>query len=115
MTGLMLAPLFRGRLETSANFDAELQPRVSDVRGGAWAMIAWLAAFVLATALVGFFAALILFFVVFLKAMAEISWQKITVLTLAATGLILTLINALNFVLPSGLLQEFVEMPRPFR
>lgn len=114
-TGLMLLPLLRGKLDISANFDAELQTRESDVRGGAWAMIGWLAGFVFAISLVGFFAALIVFFVVFLKVMAKISWLRIAALTIGATGLMLVLIKALNLVLPSGLLQAYVELPWPFR
>src|SRR5690606_11394722 len=52
-TGLVLLPLLRGKLTNSANFDAELAPRANDVRGGAWAMLGWLGAFVAAIALVG--------------------------------------------------------------
>jgi len=114
-TGLVLLPLLRGKLATSANFDAELAPRAKDVRGGAWAMLAWLAAFVAAIALVGFFAALIVFFVVFLRVMARISWARIALLTGAACAFMLVLIQALNLVLPGGLAQAYFDLPWPFR
>src|SRR5690606_9477927 len=93
-TGLVLLPLLRGKLANSANFDAELAPRANDVRGGAWAMLGWLGAFVAAIALVGFFAALIAFFVVFLRVMARISWARVALLTGAACAFMLVLIQA---------------------
>lgn len=114
-TGLVLLPLLRGRLATSANFDAELAPRENDVKGGAWAMLGWLAAFVAAIALVGFFAALIAFFIVFLRTMARLSWPHVALLTGAACGFMLVLIYALNLVLPAGLLQAWFDLPWPFR
>ncbi|WP_340119912.1 tripartite tricarboxylate transporter permease [Pelagibius sp. 7325] len=114
-SGFVLLPLLRGRLTTSANFDAELAPRENDVRGGAWAMLGWLAAFVAAIALLGFFAALIVFFVVFLRVMARISWARIALLTGVACAFMLMLIRALNLVLPGGLLQAYFDLPWPFR
>ncbi|MGD1878885.1 MAG: tripartite tricarboxylate transporter permease, partial [Kiloniellaceae bacterium] len=114
-TGFVLFSLLRGTLATSANFDAELAPRDRDVTGGAWAMTGWLAAFVATIALVGFFAALIVFFVVFLRVMARISWLRVALLTLLACGLMLVLVNALNLVLPGGLAQAYLDLPWPFR
>ncbi|WP_196259630.1 tripartite tricarboxylate transporter permease [Pelagibacterium limicola] len=114
-TLVALLPLATGRLETTANFDAETAKRESDVKGGAWAMLAWLAGFVGGVALVGFFAALMIFFVVFLRTMAKTSWVKTLLLTLAAGIFMLTLARALNLVMPAGLLQAQFNLPWPFR
>jgi len=78
-------------------------------------MLGWLGAFVAAIALVGFFAALIVFFVVFLRVMARISWARIALLTGAACAFMLVLIQALNLVLPGGLAQAYFDLPWPFR
>ena len=114
-TGLVLLPLLRGKPDSPANFDAELTPRENDVRGGAWAMLGWFAAFVATISLVGFFAALILFFVVFLRVMGRVSWPLTAVLTAAACAFMLVLIYALNLVLPGGLAQAYFDLPWPFR
>lgn len=114
-TLLTVRPLITGRLQSSANFDSEISVREADVKGGAFAMVGWLAGFVAATALVGFFAALIAFFLVFLRTMAETTWIKTALLTVAAGAAILTLANSLNLVMPSGLLQSYLVLPWPFR
>src|SRR5690606_22677684 len=101
--------------DSSANFDSEAVPRQSDVRGGAFAMVGWLAAFVAGTALLGFFAALIIFFLVFLRLMAKATWVSTITLTAAAGVAILVLANSLNLVMPSGLLQVYLDLPWPFK
>ena len=64
-----------------------------------------LAAFVAAVAVAGYFAALLVFFVVFLKTMAKASWVKTIVLTLAAAIFMMVLARSLNLVMPAGFLQ----------
>ncbi|GGA38567.1 tripartite tricarboxylate transporter permease [Pelagibacterium lentulum] len=114
-TVVALAPLVLGKLDSSANFDAETARRESDIRGGAWAMLGWLAAFVGAVALVGFFAGLMIFFLVFLRVVAKASWVRTIILTIAAAIFILALARALNLVMPAGLLQAHFNLPWPFR
>ena len=112
---LAMHPLMSGHADSTANFDSEAVPRQSDVRGGAFAMVGWLAAFVGGTALLGFFAALIIFFLVFLRLMAKATWVSTITLTAAAGVAILVLANSLNLVMPSGLLQVYLDLPWPFR
>jgi putative tricarboxylic transport membrane protein len=114
-TVVALAPLVMGRLESTANFDTETTPRENDVRGGAWAMVGWLAGFVATVAVIGFFAALIAFFVAFLRIMAKTGWVKTLILTTAAAIFMLALAWALNLVMPAGLLQGYYRLPWPFR
>jgi putative tricarboxylic transport membrane protein len=114
-TVIAMAPLAIGRLETSANFDIEATKRENDIRGGAWAMIAWLAGFVGGVAIFGFFISLVGFFVIFLRIVANTSWLRTLILTLAAVAFMLTLARALNLVLPGGLLQASFNLPWPLR
>jgi putative tricarboxylic transport membrane protein len=74
----------------------------------------WVAALVALTALFGFFAALVLFFVAFLQIRARVSWLMTVVLTGGCAGFILTLANALNLRFPGGWLQEMYRLPWPF-
>ncbi len=114
-TIIVLVPLLRGRVQSSANFDMEAAPRENDDPFGAWGMVAWLAAFVGVVALFGFFIALVLFFLAFLRVMAKASWPMTLILTVAAAAFILTLANSLNLVFPGGWLQEAYDLPWPLR
>ncbi|HVL71542.1 MAG TPA: tripartite tricarboxylate transporter permease [Beijerinckiaceae bacterium] len=112
-TGLVLAELRRG--ETSpANFDGEAGPRAPHDRGP-WYYVAWIAGLVGLTALVGFFAALVLFFLAFLRVVARTSWPATLALTAAGTAFLLALANALLLIFPGGLLQASVDLPWPLR
>ena len=68
-----------------------------------------------ALGVVGFFAALVGFFLVFLRVIAKSSWIQALLLTAGAAGLMLGLANVLNLVFPGGLLQEYYDLPWPFR
>jgi putative tricarboxylic transport membrane protein len=114
-TVCVLVPLVRGKKDSSANFDSEFTMRESDVRGGAWAMIGWLAGFVAAIGLVGFFAALVAFFITFLRVIAKIGWAQTLVLTACAAAFVLVLASALNLVMPTGVLQAYFDLPWPLR
>lgn len=76
--------------------------------------LAWVAALVALTALVGFFAALVLFFVTFLTLRARASILMTAALTAGCGGFILMLASALNLRFPGGLLQEMIRLPWPF-
>jgi TctA family transporter len=114
-TLVALVPLLTGRLHSPANFDMDAAPRDQDLRGGAWAIIGWMIGMVAGVALVGFFLALVAFFILFLRIMARCSYLQIAILTAAAAGSILVLANALNLVFPGGLLQEMYNLPWPIR
>jgi hypothetical protein len=74
----------------------------------------WVASLVALTALVGFFAALVLFFVAFLQLRAKVSWLMTAMLTAGCAGFILLLANSLNLRFPGGWLQEVYRLPWPF-
>lgn len=114
-TAMALVPLLRGRTEASANFDLNLEPRTTDVRGGAWFMLFWLMGFVVLVALLGFFLGLVGFFLAFLRLVARTSWARTLVLTVAAGGVMLLFADAMNLVLPGGLLQAYFDLPWPLR
>lgn len=114
-TACVLVPLIRGKKDSSANFDSEFTVRENDVRGGAWGMIGWLAGFVAAIGLVGFSVALVVFFISFLRVIAKTGWVQTLVLTACAAAFVLVLAWALNLVMPSGLLQAYVDLPWPLR
>lgn len=74
----------------------------------------WVATLVALTALLGFFAALVVFFVAFLQFRARASWLMTAMLTAGCAGFILILANALNLRFPGGWLQELYRLPWPF-
>ncbi|NKC29623.1 tripartite tricarboxylate transporter permease [Falsiroseomonas selenitidurans] len=111
-TLLLLVQQARGPVAAgSANFDSEAEAR----DGGPWRFLLWFLGFMGAIGLVGFFAALVGFFMVFLRVVARSSWVQAVALTAGAGGLMLVLANALNLVFPGGLLQEYFDLPWPFR
>ncbi|MGA0564761.1 tripartite tricarboxylate transporter permease [Ancylobacter sp. VNQ12] len=114
-TALTMLPLLRGKLESTANFDAEETERADDFRGGPWAVLAWLIGFVVAISLVGFFAALVVFFLAFLTIVARVSWVRTLALTAVAAISMLVLADLLSLVMPSGLIQIYFDLPWPFR
>ncbi|TQF77516.1 tripartite tricarboxylate transporter permease [Elioraea sp. Yellowstone] len=111
-TLLLLWALLRGpEAAGTANFDGEANAADS----GPWPFLGWFAAFIGLVALIGFFAALLLFFVLFLRLVARSSWVQIAVLTAGAAAFVLVLADALNLVFPGGLLQDIYDLPWPFR
>ncbi len=112
-TIVAIIPLVMGRKDNSANFDLEAGRDENDQ--GPWAFALWLVGFVAVVALVGFFAALMIFFVAFLRVVAKSSWIETILLTAGAAVFMLVLVNALNLVLPGGVLQAYYDLPWPFR
>jgi len=105
------------RTASVLNYDHEIegdhvgQPGVP----GLWHYIIWLAGFIAGVALVGFWLAIIVFFVAFLRAKSDASWARIATMTAAGVGFITALswIMVLNF--PGGLLQDLYDLPWPLR
>ncbi len=74
----------------------------------------WLLGLLAMIALVGFFIALNLFFIAFLRREAHVSWAKTVILTAAADGILMFLSWLMTLDLPWGWLQhEFVDLPWP--
>jgi len=95
----------------SANFDTEAGAKDR----GPWPFLIWFGGFIALTGLLGFFAALVLFFLAFLRGVARCPWWQVLVLTACACGFILALASSLNLVFPGGVLQARVDLPWPFR
>ncbi|WP_050526731.1 tripartite tricarboxylate transporter permease [Pseudorhodobacter aquimaris] len=114
---ILLVHLWRGQADHPAFFDYEI---VGDHVGNSgnswfWTGPAWIAGLVAATALVGFYISMILFFVAFLRLRAKASWLMTVVLTLAAAALILAMAYMLSLNFPSGWLQGAYDLPWPIR
>ncbi len=96
---VLLVLVFQGRGTVAAgttNFDQEAQATDS----GPWPFVGWALGFLGMTLLVGFFAALALFFVAFLRVVARCGWVQTLLLSVAACGFILMLASSLNLIFP---------------
>ncbi|MHB2266501.1 tripartite tricarboxylate transporter permease [Aliihoeflea sp. PC F10.4] len=104
----VLWPQLRGNRASPEVFDGEDERKVGDDGPvGPLKYVAWLAGFVGLISLVGYFLAVIAFFVIFLKVVAKANWLTTILLTAAAAGLIMVLVSALNMQMPEGLLQQY--------
>ncbi|WP_137127412.1 tripartite tricarboxylate transporter permease [Roseomonas sp. HF4] len=111
---VLLVLVFQARGATTAgttNFDQE----ASATDNGPWPFVGWALGFLALTLLVGFFAALAMFFVAFLRVVARCGWVQTLLLTAAACGFLLILASSLNLIFPGGLLQEHYDLPWPLR
>ncbi|MCP6423099.1 hypothetical protein NL463_27725, partial [Klebsiella pneumoniae] len=81
---LVLWPQIRGNRASGAVFDAESK-EVKDQLGSMTPLkyIAWLVGFVATIAVVGYFLAVVLFFVAFLRLVAKSGWLQVLILTAA--------------------------------
>lgn len=105
---MILIPQLRGTRTSPEVFDGEDARRgTDDGPVGPMKYMIWLAVFVGAIGLVGYFLALVLFFVAFLRIVARASWLQTVLLTVVASGLVLLLASALNMVMPAGLMQDY--------
>jgi hypothetical protein len=75
--------------------------------------IFWIALLVGLTALLGYFLALVIFFVSFLRVRADASLIKTVILTTCAALFTMVLSHILNLSLPEGILQNMVQLPWP--
>ncbi|WP_372624211.1 tripartite tricarboxylate transporter permease [Falsiroseomonas sp.] len=111
-TLIILVQQARGPIAAgNANFDSE----ANATDGGPWRYLAWFVGFIGVVALIGFFAALIAFFIAFLRIVARASWPLTLALTAAAATLMLVMSHMLTLVFPGGVLQAYFDLPWPFR
>lgn len=111
---VLLVLVFQARGASAAgttNFDQEA--RATDA--GPWPFVGWAMGFLALTLLIGFFAALALFFLAFLRVVARCGWVQTLVLTASACGFLLILASSLNLIFPGGLLQDHFDLPWPLR
>lgn len=80
-----------------------------------WPTLAWLAALLVLSALLGFILALAVFMLAFFQMRARISWSQTLILTVAGIAFMCFLASTLNRDFPPGLLQEYTELPWPLR
>ncbi|MBT5455467.1 MAG: tripartite tricarboxylate transporter permease [Rhodospirillaceae bacterium] len=105
----------KNKTDHAANYDYEVEGDHAGREGvpnlGYYLM--WLAGFIAAVLLVGFWLAISGFFIIFLRQQSDASWARILTMTLCGVGFItgLSWIMVLDF--PGGLLQYFVQLPWP--
>ena len=80
---------------------------------GLWATLAWFAALLLLTFLMGFILALAVFLLGFIRFRADKSWGYAAVYTAAGIAFMCGMAALLNRDFPPGLLQEYVTLPWP--
>lgn len=80
---------------------------------GLWSTLAWFAALLITTGLVGFILALTAFLLLFVRYRAQKSWTFAGLYTAAGLAFICSMAATLNRDFPPGLLQGFVELPWP--
>ena len=93
--------------------DREAEGEDAEAPHGLWGTLAWLAALLVLTALLGFVLALALFLLTFFRVRAGLGWAATLGLTAAGVAFICFLAGILNRDFPPGLLQSFVDLPWP--
>lgn len=117
MLAILIPQLVRGKTGHHAHFDGELTGDHvgQEGIGNLWGGLAWIGGLVGLTALIGFYAALLIFFPVFLFVRAKAGPVAVVLMTAGAAGFILLLAWALSLNFPSGMLQDMLDLPWPFR
>jgi TctA family transporter len=103
------------RTAHSANYDHEVVGEHVGVAGvaGLWHYILWLAAFIAGVMLVGFWIAIVVFFILFLRVNSDATWTRILVLTASGVSFLTAIAWIMVMDFPGGLLQDMVELPWP--
>ncbi len=97
------------------NYDEE-RPGIDSAKRpekGVWHYLLWAIGLLGLTAVTGFFIALNVFFLSFLRTEAKTSWARAAVLALSADAVLLSLAWMMTLDLPWGLLQHFYDLPWP--
>ncbi len=109
--------LWRGPSDHPAFVDLEITGDHvgKEESGRLWSGWLWLAGLVVGSALVGFYASMIVFFLAFLRRRARASWGKTLALTGGAAAFLLGLAWMLSLHFPRGIVQNTLDLPWPFR
>ena len=102
LCGYLTTVLSVGPRESAANFDLEHAAGTGS-KSPVWQNAGWFVVLTLATALVGFVPATLVFFVAFLRLKARESWRLTLLLAAAAGGVLAALSNLLLVELPGAL------------
>ena len=115
LTAMVLYPLATGKRASASNYDHEYEGEHVGKDGvvSLGHYIWWLLGFLAGVAVVGFFIAMTVFFVVFLRVKAQTGWPKTALLTGCAMGFLLMLAHIMVLDFPRGLLQETFFLPWP--
>lgn len=116
--GYVLWSQVKGNRTSRELFDGEAErKKTDDGPVGPIKYILWLAGFVGLIALVGYFLAIMAFFLVFLHFIAKTRWWVTLLLTALAATILLTLASSLHLMLPQGMLQDYFydSLRWPFR
>ncbi|MEM6385160.1 MAG: tripartite tricarboxylate transporter permease [Pseudomonadota bacterium] len=99
--------------ETHALFADREADSSEDNAHGLWSTLAWFAALLILTSLIGFILALALFLFAFIRFRAGRSFGYAALYTAAGIAFICTMAGLLNRDFPAGLLQGMVDLPWP--
>jgi TctA family transporter len=116
--GLWLLPeLIGGHRGHVAHYDSERDGAHVGQSGigGLWDGALWIGGLVVVSALIGFYLAMIGFFLAFLRLRARATWLQTALMTAAAAAFILLIAKMLALNFPSGVLQSYLDLPWPFR
>ena len=112
---LLLVNMRRQADTSNLFYDREIGEDEKSAPHGLWPMLGWFVSLLALNAAFGFVIAISLFFIIFLKVQAKISWARILILTVCGVGFLVFMASMLNREFPSGLLQDMVELPWPLR
>lgn len=101
----LITVLVRNPKDHPAIFDVEQMVDKSEFKSPWFEPVLWIGGLYLASYLIGFIPALLLFFVAFLRAKAKTSWLKTGILTFGAITFMILFAELLNLEFPSGLLR----------
>jgi len=103
----------RIRPETHPLFADREKSEADDNTHGLWETLAWFAALLVGTALVGFILSLAIFLVSFIRYRVGKSWVFAVIYAACGIAFICAMAWTLNRDFPSGLLQNFIKLPWP--
>ena len=107
----------KGPVGHGTHYDQELAAKVKGEHDGSsvWVSLAWFAFLFIATALIGFILALVLFITAYLVMRTSLGWIRSLTYTGVCVGFMATLGHFLTLNFPAGVLQRMVEMPWPLK
>lgn len=113
---LLLLYRMRAKPETDAVFvDMEAGGEDASAPHGLWPTLAWFGGLLVLSMLFGFIIALGLFFLIFYRTRAHLSWINTLIFSVGGIAFIVFLGSVLGRDFPPGLLQSYVNLPWPLR
>ena len=97
----------------ASTISTPLYGKLGDMVGRKPLFLAAILIFLAGSMLVGFFIAIVAFFIVFLRVKARASWPRIAVLTVLGVSIISAICWFMVLDFPPGLLQDYVDLPWP--